>query len=296
MSEAARTGRIRRVLLTALAVNVLLALVKFGVGWNLGSLSVLSDAIHSLLDGGASVIALIGITAAARPPDANHPYGHRKYEILATLIVAGLLFLSAWEILGAAVGRLLRQAAPPGFSAWGMALLGLGIVANLLLSRWERRAGLEVSSPLLLADAAHTRTDVFSSLLAVAAVAGSQLGLPWLDPLFAIGIVVLLARAIYEILIEGVRVVSDATRLDPEQIRLVAEGVEGVRGAHAIRSHGMTNDIHIDLHIQVEEQLTTRQVYEIENQVTEALRKNFSGVTHVALRHEPRGTPPEPNA
>jgi cation diffusion facilitator family transporter len=296
MSEAARTGRIRRVLLTALAVNVLLALVKFGVGWNLGSLSVLSDAIHSLLDGGASVIAFIGITAAARPPDANHPYGHRKYEILATLIVAGLLFLSAWEILGAAVGRLLRQAAPPGFSAWGVALLGLGIVANLLLSRWERRAGLEVSSPLLLADAAHTRTDVFSSLLAVAAVAGSQLGLPWLDPLFAIGIVVLLARAIYEILIEGVRVVSDATRLDPEQIRLVAEGVEGVRGAHAIRSHGMTNDIHIDLHIQVEEQLTTRQVYEIENQVTEALRKNFSGVTHVALRHEPRGTPPEPNA
>jgi cation diffusion facilitator family transporter len=296
MSEAARTGRIRRVLLTALAVNVLLALIKFGVGWNLGSLSVLSDAIHSLLDGGASVIALIGITAAARPPDANHPYGHRKYEILATLIVAGLLFLSAWEILGAAVGRLLRQAAPPTFSTWGVALLGLGIVANLFLSRWERRAGLEVSSPLLLADAAHTRTDVFSSTLAIAAVAGSQLGLPWLDPLFAIGIVVLLARAIYEILIEGVRVVSDATRLDPEQIRLVAEGVEGVRGAHAIRSHGMTNDIHIDLHIQVEEQLTTRQVYEIENQVTEALRKNFSGVTHVALRHEPRGTPPEPNA
>jgi cation diffusion facilitator family transporter len=296
MSEAARTGRIRRVLLTALAVNVLLALIKFGVGWNLGSLSVLSDAIHSLLDGGASVIALIGITAAARPPDANHPYGHRKYEILATLIVAGLLFLSAWEILGAAVGRLLRQAAPPTFSTWGVALLGLGIVANLFLSRWERRAGLEVSSPLLLADAAHTRTDVFSSTLAIAAVAGSQLGLPWLDPLFAIGIVVLLARAIYEILIEGVRVVSDATRLDPEQIRLVAEGVEGVRGAHAIRSHGMTNDIHIDLHIQVEEQLTTRQVYEIENQVTEALRKNFSGVTHVALRHEPRGTPPEPHA
>jgi len=93
-----------------------------------------------------------------------------------------------------------------------------------------------------------------------------------------------------------VKVVSDATRLDPEQIRHVAEGVEGVRGAHAIRSHGMTNDIHIDLHIQVEEQLTTRQVYEIENQVTEALRARFPGVTHVALRHEPRGVPPEPDA
>lgn len=296
MSEAARTSRIRRVLLTALAVNALLAAVKFGVGWKLGSLSVLSDAVHSLLDGGASVIALIGITAAARPPDANHPYGHRKFEILTTIIVAGLLFLSAWEILGAAVNRLIREAPAPAFSMMGVALLGLGVVTNLMLSRWERKAGLEVSSPLLLADAAHTRTDVFSSLLAIAALAGSQLGFPWLDPLFAIGIVILLARAIYEILIEGVKVVSDATRLDPDQIRDVAEAVAGVRGAHAIRSHGMTNDIHIDLHIQVEEQLTTRQVYEIENQVTEALRAKFPGVTHVALRHEPRGTPPEPDA
>ena len=296
MSEAARTFRIRRVLLTALAVNALLAATKFGIGWKLGSLSVLSDAVHSLLDGGASVIALIGITAAARPPDANHPYGHRKFEILTTIIVAGLLFLSAWEILGAAVNRLLREAPAPEFSTLGVALLGIGVVANLILSRWERKAGLEVSSPLLLADAAHTRTDVFSSLLAIAALAGSQLGLPWLDPLFAIGIVILLARAIYEILIEGVKVVSDATRLDPDQIRDVAEAVAGVRGAHAIRSHGMTNDIHIDLHIQVEEQLTTRQVYEIENQVTAALRARFPGVTHVALRHEPRGTPPEPDA
>ena len=296
MSEAARTSRVRRVLLTALTVNAVLAALKFSIGWRLGSLSVLSDAVHSLLDGGASVIALIGITAAARPPDANHPYGHRKFEILTTIIVAGLLFLSAWEILGSAVQRLLRHAPPPEFSGPAIGLLGLGVLACLLLSRWERKAGLEVSSPLLLADAAHTRTDVFSSLLAIAAVVGSQFGLPWLDPLFAIGIVVLLARAIYEILIEGIKVVSDAIRLDPDLIRSVAEQVEGVRGAHAIRSHGMTNDIHIDLHIQVEEQLTTREVYEIENQVTEALRKKFPGVTHVALRHEPRGTPPEPDA
>ena len=296
MSEAARAARIRRVLLTALAVNATLAAVKFFIGWSLNSLSVLSDAVHSLLDGGASVIALIGITAAARPPDANHPYGHRKFEILTTIVVAGLLFLSAWEILGAAVHRLLRHAAAPEFSGIGMALLAVGVLANLFLSRWEKKAGLEVSSPLLLADAAHTRTDVFSSILAIAALGGSRLGLPWIDPLFAIGIVVLLARAVYEILLEGVKVVSDAIRLDPEQIRTVAESIEGVRGAHAIRSHGMTNDIHIDLHIQVEEQLSTRQVFEIENQVSEALRKKFPGVTHVALRHEPRGTPPEPDA
>jgi len=295
MSESARTARIRRVLLVALSVNAILAALKFGIGWQLGSLGVLSDAVHSLLDGAASVIALIGITAAARPPDPGHPYGHRKFEILTTIVVAGLLFLSAWEILGAAVQRLIHRGAAPDFSWWGMGLLGLGLLASSLLSAWEKRAGLEVSSPLLLADAAHTRTDVYSSVLAIAAVGSGKIGMDWLDPLLAIGIVLFLGRAIYEIFLEGVKVVSDATRLDPELIRSVAEDVEGVRGAHAIRSHGMTNDIHIDLHIQVEEQLTTRQVYEIENQVTEALRKNFPGVTHVALRHEPRGTPPEPD-
>ena len=296
MNEAARSARIRRVLLVALAINVGLAALKFGIGWRLGSLGVLSDAMHSLLDGAASVIALIGITAAARPPDPEHPYGHRKFEILTTMVVAGLLFLSAWEILGAAVNRLLHHAPAPGFS-WGcMALLSVGIFFNTALSAWEKRAGLEVSSPLLLADAAHTRTDVYSSVLAIASIGSGGLGLPWLDPLLAIGIVLFLARAIYEIFLEGIKVVSDATRLDPELIRSVAEAVPGVRGAHAIRSHGMQNDIHIDLHIQVGEQLTTREVYEIENHVSEALHSKFPGVTHVALRHEPRGTPLETNA
>jgi len=296
VSETARTDRIRRVLLTALGCNALLAGLKFAIGWKFGSLGVVSDAMHSLLDCAASVIALIGITAAARPPDANHPYGHRKYEILTTIIVAGLLFLSAWEILGAALSRLIHHAPAPHFSPWGIALLSVGIVINTFLSNWEKRAGLEVSSPLLLADAAHTRTDIYSSLLAIAALASGAFGLPWLDPLLAIGIVLFLARAIYEIAIEGVKVVSDATRLDPALIRSVAEKIEGVRGAHAIRSHGMQNDIHIDLHIQVADQLTARQVFEIENRVNQALRDSFPGVTHVALRHEPGDLPLEPDA
>ncbi|MDI9396744.1 MAG: cation diffusion facilitator family transporter [Candidatus Pacebacteria bacterium] len=296
MSDAIRAARIRHVLLTALVCNVLLAGLKFWIGWRFGSLGVLSDAMHSLLDGAASVIALIGITAAARPPDANHPYGHRKYEILTTMIVAGLLFLSAWEILGASISRLLHHSPAPQFSWLGLSLLTLGIVVNTFLSNWEKRAGLEVSSPLLLADATHTRTDIYSSLLAIAALGSGAFQIPWLDPLLAIGIVIFLGRAIYEIFLEGVKVVSDATRLDPALIRSVAEKVEGVRGAHAIRSHGMQNDIHIDLHIQVADQLTARQVFEIENRVNQALRDSFPGVTHVALRHEPGDLPIEPDA
>ena len=145
MNEATRSARIRRVLLVALAINVGLAALKFGIGWRLGSLGVLSDAMHSLLDGAASVIALIGITAAARPPDPEHPYGHRKFEILTTMVVAGLLFLSAWEILGAAVNRLLHHAPAPGFS-WGcMALLSVGIVFYTALSAWEK--GQDSKSP-----------------------------------------------------------------------------------------------------------------------------------------------------
>jgi len=130
----------------------------------------------------------------------------------------------------------------------------------------------------------------------MAALGSGAFQIPWLDPLLAIGIVIFLGRAIYEIFLEGVKVVSDATRLDPALIRSVAEKVDGVRGAHAIRSHGMQNDIHIDLHIQVADQLSARQVFEIENRVNQALRDSFPGVTHVALRHEPGDLPIEPDA
>lgn len=282
-----RYRRIQRVLLVALGVNLALAAGKLMLGWMLGSLGVMSDGIHSVLDGAGSVIGLVAIHVAALPPDLKHPYGHRKFEVLATLILAGLLLLSCWEILSSAVTRLVRPATAPEFS-WAAALFLLATMGvNTWLARYEADKGDELDSPLLHADAAHTRTDLFTTLLALLGLFSALVGWPRLDAVAAILIVGVIGWAAYRIISESVDTVADANRLDPAAVRGVAEAVAGVENAHSIRSHGMSNDIHIDLHLRVDKGMSARQVFDIESRVVSDLKAKFPGVTEVAIRHEP---------
>jgi cation diffusion facilitator family transporter len=282
-----RYRSIQRVLLVALAVNLVLAAGKMFLGWMLGSLSVLSDGVHSVLDGAGSVIGLVAIHVAALPPDPRHPYGHRKFEVLATLVLAGLLLLSCWEILGSAITRIARPSVAPDFS-WGAVVFLLATIGiNAWLSQYESRRGGELDSPLLTADAAHTRSDMFTTLLAIVGLFTARVGWPILDAVAAIFIVGIIGHAAYRIIVESVDTVADANRIDPAAIRGVAEGVSGVENAHDIRSHGMSNDIHIDLHLRVDKSMSARQVFDIEKQVVSELKTKFPGVTEVAIRHEP---------
>lgn len=282
-----RYRSIQRVLLIALGVNLTLAAGKLMLGWMLGSLSVMSDGIHSVLDGAGSVIGLVAIHVAAMPPDPRHPYGHRKFEILATFVLSGLLLLTCWEILGSAITRIARPSTTPEFSWGGLVFLLATLGINFVLSQYETRRGRELESPLLIADAAHSRSDMATTLLAIMGLFTAKLGWPMLDSVAAILIVAVIVRAAYGIIMESVDTVADARRLDPAAIRTVAESVQGVSHAHDIRSHGMANDIHIDLHVRVDKALSARQVFEIERQVVEELKARFPGVTEVSVRHEP---------
>lgn len=282
-----RFRRIQRVLLVALGVNLILAAGKLVLGWMLGSLSVMSDGIHSVLDGAGSVIGLVAIHVAAMPPDPRHPYGHRKFEILATIVLSGLLLLSCWEILGSAITRIFRPSTVPEFSWAGVLFLAATLGINLFLSQYEARKSRELESPLLAADAAHTRSDMATTLLAILGLFTTRIGWPVLDSVAAILIVAVIARAAYGIIMESVDTVADARRLDPAAIRSVAESVPGVTNAHDIRSHGMASDIHIDLHLRVDSAMSAREVFEIEQKVVAELKNRFPGVTEVAIRHEP---------
>jgi cation diffusion facilitator family transporter len=253
----------------------------------LGSLGVMSDGVHSVLDGAGSVIGLVAIHVAAMPPDPKHPYGHKKFEVLATLILSGLLLLSCWEILGSAITRLARPSTVPDFSWAGVLFLLATMGVNAWLSRYEAEKGDELDSPLLHADAAHTRSDLFTTFLALLGLFSPKLGWPALDAVAAILIVLVIGRAAYRIISESVDTVADANRLDPAAVRGVAEAVAGVENAHSIRSHGMSNDIHIDLHLRVDQGMSARRVFDIENQVVAELKAKFPGVTEVAIRHEP---------
>ncbi|MGF1678604.1 MAG: cation diffusion facilitator family transporter [Candidatus Methylacidiphilales bacterium] len=283
----ARYQAVQAVLIRVLIVQILLAVSKLALGWHLGSLSVLTDGIHSFLDGASSVIAMLAIIVASRPPDENHPYGHRKFEVLATFALSGLLLLTCWELLGSAVERLRHPVTTPEFSWWGVLFLTGTLGITLSVSQYEKACGERLNSPLLIADALHTRSDFFSTLVALIGVCAAHFGVFWLDPVAAIVIVLIIGRAAYLIIIQSISTVADENRLDIHKVRKVAERHPKVQNAHAIRSHGMENDIHLDLHIRIDKNLSARQVFDIENQVAENLKTSFPGVTEVSIRHEP---------
>jgi len=284
-----RYKNIQRIFIYALLLNVTLAFIKLFVGWQTKSLAVISDALHSFLDGAPSAVGLLAIYMSAQPPDEQHPYGRRKFEIIATFILAGLLLLCCWEILGSAFTRLMQPVSTPDFSWYAVAALLATFGINYAFSRYQHLKAKELNSPLLAADAKHIRSDMYCTLLALVGLATSRFGWFWMDAVAAIGIVGIIARAAYTIIQDSIDTVADANGLDQNAVRRVVEGVAGVENAHDIRSHGMNTDIHVDLHLRIDENLSAKQVFDIEEEVTRAVKKKFPSVTHVTIRHEPSG-------
>jgi cation diffusion facilitator family transporter len=276
-----------RILWGILLLNWLVAVCKMAVGTIAGNLTIVADGFHSLLDGANNIVGIVAMHIAAKPPDADHPYGHRKFEHVAAMMIGGLVMLLCWET---AEGALLQLSSSSGGVPGSPSPLLVAIVASTLLvnlgvSWWERRAGDRLGSPLLKADAAHTASDVAVTSLGL----GSMLlgGFHrWIDPLLSLVVVVFLVRAAWSIIRDNLATMTDQRRLDPKRIRDVAEAIAGVRNAHSIRSHGMENDTHVDLHIVVDESMTAREVAELEELVRVAIRAAFPGVTLIGIEHQ----------
>jgi cation diffusion facilitator family transporter len=269
-----------------LGLNLLVAVAKLLLGRVSGSLAISADGLHSLLDGSSNVIALVGVSVAGRPPDSNHPYGHRKYETVAALGVAGMLLLGCREIAVNAWERLWHPVVPH-ITPLAFAIMGATIAINLVVVAFERREGRRLSSELLLSDAAHTQSDVYASLLVVASFVAQRLGLGWADLAASAVIVVLILKAGIDILRTTLSTLSDERTLAPEEIERVAVLEPGVLEAHNVRSRGPRDDIHVDLHVLVDPGTQLADAHAIGHRAEQRLRQHFPGVTDVVVHVEP---------
>ena len=226
-----RSAAVRRVLRGLLVANVAVVIAKAIIGWFAGSLAVMGDAAHSSVDAVYNVLGLIVIRVAAREPDDEHPYGHRKFETLGALGICVVLAVTSFELVRSAIGRLSDGGRAVAMSDLGLGLLLGTLATNVFVAWYENRRGHQLSSELLIADAAHTRTDVFITVGVLIGVLLSRQGYLWVDSVVAIAIAVLIVRVAYQILQRVVPVLVDERAIPEPTIRKSAQAVQGVVSA-----------------------------------------------------------------
>lgn len=283
MSASAR--QIKRVLWQVLALNFLVAGAKIAVGSITGSLSMVADGFHSAMDGTSNVIGLVGITIAGRPPDDEHPYGHQKYETFATLAIGLLLLLTTWNILKSAITRLFEGSSPE-VTVMSFIVMFITMGINWAVSRYERQQGERLKSSVLLADSAHTRSDIYVSLSVIGGLVAVKLGWPWVDTVVALVIVVVIGRVGWDIIRRASNTLADSAVVDPAEVEKIAISVDGVKSCHKVRSRGTDLATYLDLHIQVDRHMSLADAHYLGHQVQDRLQQELD-LTDVVVHVEP---------
>ena len=289
MSGAAldRSAAVRRVLRGLLVANVAVVIAKAVIGAFAGSLAVMGDALHSSVDAVYNVLGLIVIRVAARAPDEDHPYGHRKFETLGAMAIVVFLSVTCFELLRSAISHLIDGGHAVYIADSGLVLLLATLATNVFVAWYEHRRGQQLSSELLIADAAHTRTDVFITIGVLIGLLFSRQGYLWVDPAVAIMVALLIVRVGYQILQRVVPVLVDERAIPEPAIRQSAQAVEGVVSAYGIRSRGGNAGVrYAEVTIAVDPNANVAAAHAIADAVEERLKKELE-LEEVTVHVEP---------
>ncbi len=280
--------QIRNILLWVLVLNWGVALAKIVYGKATHSLSMFADGFHSLSDGSSNIIGLIGIAAAARPRDTGHPYGHRKYETLASMAIAIALFYIAFKLITVSVHRLVHQEpVSPEANLVSFIVMGITLAVNIGVMRYELKRGKELHSDFLIADAMHTGSDIFSSISVIISLVCIRLGFPIVDTVAGFVIALLICYIGADILKHSSRVLTDYAVIEVQHICDALSDMKEIVGCHRIRTRGRSDDIHVDLHVTVDKDMSVGKAHELSTAIEKRIRERFPGVTDVIVHIEP---------
>lgn len=254
-----------RAAIAALAVNLPLAGLKLSVGFATGSQALVADGLHSLSDLIGDVAVFLAVRWGDAPPDANHPYGHGRFEALATLAVAGLLMLAALGIALDAVIHLVRDTAASPAGGWALAAALLSIVVKEALFRWTIGIARRTRSAALAANAWHQRSDALSSVVAVAGIGAAMLGMPDLDVIAALVIAVMLAQVAWRHGWPAVEELADSGIAERDRAAIAAalRAVPGVRGHRDLRARRIGPVVSADVSLFVDPTITVSEAHRI---------------------------------
>jgi cation diffusion facilitator family transporter len=283
----ARPAAVRKVLAIVLVLNLIVVGVKVVVGIRTEALSVLGAALESSLDLFNNIVGMILVSVAARAPDETHPYGHAKFETLGALAIVTFLSISCFELLRQGVVQLQRAHSPATPTMLEIGLICLTLVVNAIVVVYERRRGRELASSFLIADAAHTHSDLYVTLLAIASLGLTKLGFGALDPVLALVVALIIARNGYQILKETVPILVDERGLDSADVRRLVERIPRIAEVRSVRSRaGASGVVFAEVTVGVDGSTTVSDAHdiadEVETRIAEAL-----GASEVVVHVEP---------
>ena len=278
-----------RVLWRVLALNLLVAFAKIGLGHFSGAVSILSDGFHSLADASSNIVALVGVSAAQRPADENHPYGHRKYETMASVGILVFMLFVLEEVAQHAFAHL-RMPTMPTVVPLGILTMIVTLAINVVVVRYESSEGRRLRSEVLGADAKHTRSDVWTTMAVLVALGGVWLGYPILDPLAGLIVTVFIGYACWQIAREASGVLADEIVLPEEDIRTLVESVPGVVGTEKIRTRGSADNVFVDLHLWINGRTPLGEAHALSHVVKDKLMTRFPEIVDVVIHIEPPHT------
>jgi len=259
----------RRSTWVSVAVNVVLSTVQVAVGLFVASQALIADGIHSLSDLAADFVVLLALRHSRKAPDADHHYGHQRYENAASLVLGALLLAVGVGMLWSAAGKLATpEAIAPGSKvALGVALFTL--LAKEGLFRYMLAVAERVRSSMLVANAWHARSDAASSLVVAVGIAGNLLGWPLLDPVAALVVGLMVGKMGWEFLWDALHDLTDRAASEEETRAIEQEirAVPGVLGVHDLRTRRTGDMILVDVHLEIDGDLSVREGHAIADEV-----------------------------
>lgn len=285
--KSERSAEVRRVLRGVLWLNLVVVAIKLIAFFSSQVLSVFAEAVHSALDASNNVFALWIARVAAREPDEDHPYGHHKFETLGALVLVGFLSITVFELVQRSIMSLLANApSPVRATPLALGVMTASMLIGLAVTSWEARRGRALGSAILIADAAHTRSDVLTSAAVLGSLIAIRAGHPGADPWITIAVAIIIAHTGWSILRETVPVLVDERAVEPARIQSVAESVAQVNAAYGIRSRGRPGEVFAELTIAVPADLDVTHAHQIADEVERRVSSEL-GAREVVVHVEP---------
>lgn len=288
--EPATPGKIRAALVSV-AVNLFLILVKGSVGILAGSIGLIAEAVHSFTDLTASILAVWGISRAGRPPDAQHPFGHARYENLSSLLQMLIIGVASGILIWESILRMIN-----GFTInvqwWAFAVMGGSVVIDLATSRFlDKAAGESGGSAALEADSFHFISDMWGAMAVIVGLFFAWLGFPLADPIAAISVALVIGGTAIRSGIKTTGILMD--KMPPkallDRITEVAAGYPGVQEVRELRARVAGSRILLDVSVGLKPELSIQEAHTIAHEVSAEIQRQVPQVMDAVVHTEPAG-------